>query len=428
MLPKPLHPIAYPKTLEELKELGVLHNRQLVPQMIGIHSLFSGVLHNSPSRSVMTSQHLAQHLKVSGLEPPRVMVGLEWEIGKYTFSTTMPHTGEIVRVIQRYKPGASGINGVPQLAVIYRKEVNNQYDYFTIDHYRSFHQYFGWQNKTTPAMNLLYVGSKILAGTKFADSPGVTDCGAYCYGVNFETACIDIPGVAEDGVIVSRSALKKLRIKVYETVEISFGRNSVPLNLYGNKDNYKIMPDIGEYVRPDGLCFVTRPNLPLMSPALMNQRDLMNVDHVFDEKVYTREKSVDEKTANTEQVHGGKVIDIQVVRNPDCQYYLPPSMTAQLEKYAQALKSFSSDLLSFENKYLGDLRRIHRDARPNFSPKLIRELTRARAVTGHSSTRFQGPVGLQYRRNALDEYTVTMVIEHELEPRAGWKITDVNGG
>lgn len=429
MLPKSLHPIYYPTTLEELEALRVLHNRELRPQMIAIHSMFSGALHNSPSRSVMTTQHFPQHLVVSGLERPIVFTGLEYQMGDYTFAQRMPETGEIVRVIPRYARGVEGINGQPQLFVIYRKESNGQYAFFTIDQYRSFHQHFGFANKFTPAFNMLYAGAKIAGGTKFADTPGCTDDVFYCYGVNLETACVDVPGVAEDGVIIARSALKKLRIKVFEQLDVSFGRDSVPLNIGNIPGKYKICPDIGEYVGEDGLVMVLRPNLSLMSPVSMNEKNLREIDHVSDEKIYTREKSIDaEMLKHSELVHGGKVIDIRVTRNPDSQHYLPPTMTEQLDKYAQALKGFYNEMLNFEFRATGELKKMNRDAELNLDPGLVQELAYARGVIGHTSHRFQGVAGHQYRRNALDEYTIHFVIEHELEPREGWKITDCNGG
>ena len=101
-LPEPLTPIAYPKTLEELEALRVFHKRNIRPVMAAIHAMIPGAHHNSPSRSVMVTQHLPQHLIVSGSEAPIVMSGLEYEMGKYTFATRLPYNGTIRKIIPRY--------------------------------------------------------------------------------------------------------------------------------------------------------------------------------------------------------------------------------------------------------------------------------------------------------------------------------------
>lgn len=70
-LPEPIHGVAYPKSLDELDALRVFHGKFLRPQMLGIHSQNPFAPWNSPSRSVMTTQHLPQRLIVEGLKSPR---------------------------------------------------------------------------------------------------------------------------------------------------------------------------------------------------------------------------------------------------------------------------------------------------------------------------------------------------------------------
>ena len=420
-------PIAYPDSLEALEALRVFHKKELRPEHLGLHAINPGVLHNSPSRSVMMTQHLPQHLVVSGSEAPYVQTGIEYRLGEFTFSTRMPHDGVICRIIPRYARGVGSddIKGVPEQTIIYQKESNGEYDVINVKGWECFHQYFGFKNKLTSAFHMLRERMLVPEGTKFADTPANTEDECYTYGVNFSTACMDVPGVAEDGVIISRSALKKLRVKLYETREISFGRNSFPLNRYGTKDNYKIFPDIGEEVPVDGLLMVVRGYRDFMSTVLMGPDELSSVDHTFDEKLYTRETTVGKDDMN---VVKARVVDIKVIRNHDGGRVLPPTMAKQLEKYSNAYHKYFKDLLAFEAEVLAAQRRMDKNTSVEFTPALTRLLNDARAISGQTMSRLQGPIGLQYRRTPLDEYTVTFVIEHELEPREGWKLTDTNGG
>ena len=428
-LPKPKTAIAYPTSLEQIEELRLYHNKEISPEMVAIHAMNPGVLHNSPSRSVMLTQHLPAHLVISGSEPPNPMSGLEYEMGKYTFGTRMPENGKIVEVIKRYSvaAGSGGISGQPEITVIYQIEDSGELDVFHIKQWESFHQYFGYANKPTEALNTqLWPGRYIPKDTVFADTPAMAEDGGYTYGVNLETAAMDVPGVAEDGVILSEAAVKKFGIKIYETREVSCGQSCFPVNLNGDDKDYKIFQDIGEYIRHDGLLMVTRPYGERMSAATMGAKELRTVDHIFDKKVYTRETSVkglQEKCS----VKPGRIVDIQVIRNNDQVRHLPPTMTTQLDKYAKALKNYYQEILAVEARKIAENRKMGGDGRVRMSPKLQNLIVRAKAVTGQTGNRFQGNIGLQYRRSPLDEYTITFVVEHLIFPNKGFKITGTSG-
>lgn len=98
-------------------------------------------------RSVMMTQHLPQHLVVSGSEPPYVQTGIEYRLGEFTFSARMPHDGVICRIIPRYARGVGSddIKGVPEQTIIYQKESNGEYDVINVKGWECFHQYFGFK-------------------------------------------------------------------------------------------------------------------------------------------------------------------------------------------------------------------------------------------------------------------------------------------
>lgn len=427
-LPEPLTPVAYPTTLEQIEALRVFHNKEIRPEMIAIHAVNPGVLHNSPSRSVMMTQHLPQHLVIAGSEAPNPMSGLEYELGLYTFASRMPETGIIVAVINRYSitAGGNSVKGQPEITVIYQKESSGELDVFHIKQWESFHQYFGFPNKAKGAMSQLWAGNPIPAGTVFVDTPANMDDGAYSYGANIEVAYMDVPGVAEDGIIISESVRKKFAVKIYETREVSCGQTHFPINLNGDDKEYKIFQDIGEYIRHDGLLMVTRPYQERMSAATMGAKELRTVSHIFDQKVYSRETSL-RGAEERKTIKPGKIVDIQVIRNNDVVRHLPPTMTGQLERYAQGLKNYYQELLAVESRKMAENRKQGGDGRLSMSPRLMNLLVRARAITGQTGNRFQGNIGLQYRRASLDEFNTTFVIEHELLPNLGWKFTSPNG-
>lgn len=427
--PEPLTPIAYPTTLDQIEALRLFHSKEIRPEMIALHAINPGVLHNSPSRSVMMTQHLPQHLVIAGSEPPNPMSGLEYELGKYTFASRMPENGVIVEVINRYSvsAGRGAINGQPEITVIFKKDGSGELGVFHIKQWESFHQYFGYATKATQTLNTkLYAGASIPKGAVFADTPANMDDGCYTFGYNAEVAYMDIPGVAEDGIIISESVRKEYATKIYETREVGCGQTHFPINLNGDDKEYKIFQDIGEYIRHDGLLMVTRPYKDRVSVATMGPRELRTVGHVFDRKVYSRETSL-RNTQERLTIKPGKIVDIKVIRNNDQVRHLPPTMTEQLDRYAKAYKSYYQEILAVETRQIAENRRMGGDGRLKMSEELQNLLVRARAITGQTGNRFQGNIGLQYRRASLDEYTITFVIEHELLPNLGWKFSSPNG-
>ena len=55
---------------------------------------------------------------------------------------------------------------------------------------------------------------------------------------------------------------------------ISFGEDEVPLNLYGDDENYKIHPDVGELIRSDGVLFASRKLITGLYPIQMSRKAL----------------------------------------------------------------------------------------------------------------------------------------------------------
>ena len=434
-LPKALTPIADPKTLEELELLRIFHGRNLRPEMVGIHALNSTSPHNSASRSVMMSQHLPQHLVIHGLEKPYVIAGPEYRLSDYTFNTKMPCNGSIVAVINRYTQsvGHGGVRGTPERTIIFIREDNAKLDVLHVKEWSSYHQHFGYRNKITPLTNRLR--GDLTAVPKdfvFADTPAVTDDGCYCTGLNLETAFYDRRASAEDGAIVCEDVLPRMAFSVFEEREVSVGSNEIPLNIAGTDEVYKVFSDIGESIRPDGLVMATRPYSDRLAVATMTPSDLREAYSMFDQRRYSREAIVNKELL--QQIKEGKakancgiIRDIQVIRNNEQNQSLPKTMTEQLDRYADALVSYYSQILAVVRKYEADDRRRGGPGHVPMTPKLQNLTVRAMVLSAQGGNRFAGSINLQHNRNTLDEYTIKFVIEHVITPNKGFKITDLNG-
>lgn len=390
---------------------------ELHPELLGVHALNYATAYNSPARGVMFAGHWAQRLIIKGSEPKIIVTGAEEEFGKYTFSVKMPEDGVILRVIERYSTNSptDAIAFNPETLVIYRAHETGVIDCFTIPYHSNHHPNFGFEYETKPAYDELVVGRTFEKDTPFADSPAVKGESHYTYGKNLNVVYMSHPNVGLDGYLISRDVLDAFEFRFYETRTVEFGANEFPLNLYGNEEVYKPFPDIGDYIREDGLVAALRRFDASLSPALLSRKDLMQVDHYFDTRTYSRPGV-------------GRVIDMMVVHSENVNRQLPPQMTDQVSKYARALTRFHREIVNFDIHTTIEHRKHHGGASPKYSEKLHRLIVESRAMVENESGRARQNLTLNYRKEPLDSWRVTITIEYRITPTTGFKLTCENGG
>jgi hypothetical protein len=367
----------------------------------------------SSSRVQMFASHIGQYLIIKGMTERRIQTGMEREFGKYTFSVKMPHQGRILKKIERYQRtnDVDSIKINPQTVVLYEREDNNEIGMINLTNYCSQHQYFGFDYVKKKPYSRLRRGEEIKKGEIFLDSPAVTENGNYCFGRELNIAYLSHEAVAEDGIMICEDVLPELRFKTYEVRSASFGLNNFPLNLMGTDEVFKAFPDIGEEVRPDGLLLALRDyDLDL---ALVEQSayGLRKINYVFDDLVYAAGP-------------GGRIKDIRVWHeNRSNTVGLPVGMDTQLLKYDKGRREFYQGILD-------ELRRIRRErhGKLNITRELHRMEVEAISVVGHNTMAERDPIKKNYRKEALDDWRIEFVIEYEITPNIGFKLTDTAGG
>jgi len=391
---------------------------EMRPEFLGLHSMNSFSIYNSSSRNYMFASHFSQRLVVKGLEERICQSGLDHEFAKYTFNVRMPENGRIIKIIPRYPVGVGqdSLNMSPETIVIYENEETKEIDYFSIPYYASFHQFFGYKYKVNEqAVNKIRTGAYLPKNTIFADSPGVSDNGNYMFGVNLNTAFMSIPAVSEDGIMISSDVLDKLKFRVYETRVVEFGSSQFPLNIYGNSNEYKAFPDIGDMVRDDGILMMLRSYDNDLMPVEMSIYDAQEPDFMFDKAVYVKGG-------------GGRVVDIRVITNNSNTKMLPELISANIDKYSNALLNFYKELLATEEKLRYERKRKYGDGHLNVSRKLHRLLMESLAIVNHNTKNLKQTLNLLYRKAPIDEYRIEFVVEYEITPDIGYKLSDTVGG
>ena len=117
-------------------------------------------------------------------------------------------------------------------------------------------------------------------------------------GVNLKIAYMACDETTEDAILISDKAAAKLTSPIIKKVPIIINDNDIMLNLYGDDDNYKVIPDIGEEVK-DGVVAATRRENK--AEALFTQSyDRLKYYTMSDSKYITKQ---------------GRVIDIDIYCN-----------------------------------------------------------------------------------------------------------------
>lgn len=383
-------------------------------ELLGVSGLNPWVGHVASPRIQMWGSHISQTLVVDGSTERYCQTGMEREYGKYTFSIKVPgdparNDGiEIIKVLERYpnKIGYGSISLNPQTMVIYQDINSKEIGIINIPNYCSNHPYFGFNYKGTSALNEVRKGAFLAAGTILADSPNITPNGGYKYGIQCNMAFMTHPSVSEDSVMVSRSALKKLTYHTFEVRTVEWGSKSFALNLYGNENNHKPFPDIGEYIRDDGLLMCLRSYDKNLAAVEQSINDVREPDFIFDKLTYAGGA-------------GGRVIDIKIqrnIQNPNSDYTGP--MDAQAEKYDMATRDFYSEIVKTYNilkKDYGDALRL--------TPEFHRTVVEALSMTDNEQHR----ISKLFRNTPIDDYRVEFVIEYTIVPGIGNKISDTHG-
>lgn len=382
---------------------------QLHRDLLGVNGLNPFKGHNSSSREQMFSSHIGQTLVVKGGTERRIQTGMEREYAKYTFSVKMPVDGEIIRVIERYrnKIGMDTIAFNPQTLIIYEDVNTKQIGMVNIPNYCSMHQYFGFEYKARPALSEVRAGAFIAKDTILLDSPSVTDDGGYKYGVECNVAYMTHPAVSEDGILISSDVLPRFGFKTYESRTVEWGSKRFPLNLYGDIDNFKPFPDIGDRIRPDGILMALRNYDKELAPVEQGINDLMEPDFTFDKLTYAAGE-------------GGRIVDIRIQHdNANSQNVATAGMEVQPEKYDHARRQFYQDIVT-------EYQRLKRERGEGLqlTEEFHRMVVEALAVVDNDPQR----IIKLYRQAPLDDWRIEFIIEYDITPTIGFKLTDCHGG
>lgn len=203
---------------------------------------------NSGSRKIMFGTQIEHVLPLFNPELPIISTGYENRFGDYSASILENQEGfKIIAKINKFSfmPGH-------HYYLIIQKD-NGELDIIERVSYHHITESYGYL-MNNQKLDSLSVGGNIPPKQILTKSMAYDEYMNRMDGVNLLTSYISCDESMEDGIIVSEDAAKKLSSPLIRKASMMINENVIPLNLYGNDDIYKIIPDIGEEVKNGILC------------------------------------------------------------------------------------------------------------------------------------------------------------------------------
>lgn len=313
------------------KEIEELNERFKGKNIENITAGSNMTIHNKSSgpRMNMHSTHLEQKLMLIKPENKKVFTGFETVYGEYTSSRLKAKSNySVINVIEKFIG-----NRFIYYMVVYDLD-NNLYDVIEISHYDSLTEDYGFIKKQLPTDYTRIKNTFIQKGEILFESPNHDEFGNYMYGINAITGFISNSFVKEDGKIISKSLAKRLAFNKVYSINVVLNTNDVLLNMFGDDDNYKMFPDIGEQC--NGYICIKRKISNKTAPFEMNKK-ILSKKLISDTVYYV----------------SGNIIDIDVYVNEESELY-KHEHREQISKYYEYTKLFHTNMFMTLHKIISN--------------------------------------------------------------------------
>lgn len=387
-------------SVEEIKSKIPLKPRHL--GLVGINPLIN---YDSASRAVMVDGHIGQAITIDNSELRMMVNGVEREMGKFTYSVKTENDSRVIAAIPRYR----GVSSPPEISLIVENLNSGKIELISIKSHSDYHKYFGFKYKWNKILSFLNKDAIIPKDTFLATSPNLkNDNRDYGIGLNLNYALVDLPEIAEDAIIISDEVAERFSYSIYDKLTVEFGDDSFALNLYGDENNYKIFPNIGEYTRDDGLVMAVREVDDMFSPILNSKKNESDFSPEFDKGFYVRGR--------------GKVEDIKVYYSPNKKEPLKKS-SKQAYEYSEMYKQYHKEMVEAHNEIVKECKQRY-GREPEFSHELTVEIRDALVQTYNGKS---PQIKKIFKKELLNILRIDFVIEHKAKLTIGSKLTDFNG-
>lgn len=299
-------------------------------RMIGVGLNMPCESENSAARKNMFSSQYQQHVCLVNPEIPYVSTGYENLFGWHSSSfIESDRNWRVFAKIEKFvnKPGH-------HYYLIVTDEFNNMDVIERVSYCHNTETYgFMYDNKY---LDSLVQGSIIPTGQTIKKSTSFDSYDNYMPGKNLTAMYVADANTTEDAIEISVSASKALARTELKKVTILINDNDIPLNLYGDNNSYKFIPDISEHVKNGILCGTRteRNDESFFTQSAERLKVPMINDITFKAK--------------------GQVVDIDVYCNKDIATSNNGIYEGQLQFYDNNYKRFCQEFVNVMKNYINN--------------------------------------------------------------------------
>lgn len=236
---------------------------------------------NNGMRSNMFTSHLDQFVNLTNPDIPRIRMGTENVVGDHSGGyKEVKNETTYFRKVEKF--GDILDKPTIYMAFMYDKVEKR---FFAIERnlVENLVEIYGYEYDNT-ILDEFIEGDTISKGTVLTRSKSYDENMNYRYGKQVRVLFTNDPYTSEDAAVCSESFAKSMESIESDIVHISMNDNDYPINVYGDVDNYKIFPDIGE--KTNGILCALRRMVTNQMLCDFKASNLMKVNKLSDTVMY----------------------------------------------------------------------------------------------------------------------------------------------
>ena len=225
------------------------------PAVVGKSSL-TNFRYNNSTRTQMFTAHLDQMLNQPDPDFPTVMTGAENTVGRNSSGyKKLKGDIEVYRKVEKF---ADILEHPFIYQIFFWDKRKNRFDVMTRKPAEDLGQNYGYLYNNEK-IDSLSEGDSVSKDTVVYKSTSYDEHMNYRFGSNLNTIYSFEPFTSEDAAVISRSASIKLSTIHSEKLGWGWNTNDIPLNLFGDDENYLPLQKLGGYV--EGYFAASRPKI-----------------------------------------------------------------------------------------------------------------------------------------------------------------------
>ena len=297
-------------------------------KMIGVGLNMPFEAENSAARKNMYSSQYQQHVCLVEPEVPYISTAYENKFGQHSSAfIKSDRLWHVFAKVEKFsnKPGHHYF--------LILMDDNNNMDVLERVSYCHDTETYGFLYDNT-FLDSLQVGSVIQKDDTMKKSISFDEFDNYRAGKNLNAMYVAEPSTTEDAIKVSIGASYKLARTAFKRVTVLINDNDIPLNLNGDCNSYKFIPDIGEEVKNGILC---------------GTRTEKNDESFFAQSAERlRTTMINDITFKA----SGTVVDIDVYCNKDITSFSNSIYEGQLAFYINDNKRFCQEIVNLLHNFI----------------------------------------------------------------------------